>query len=770
MTLLSSVREIAVKDALFTRKLTEAETFYYQWHEIKTAIANIPSNGYSHKLPDFDSTVREAIDEFKHCITHPTLTIAVTGTTSSGKSSLINLLCGADIMPRTESEMSAGIVSLRHIFDGKIRLTIHKTRNAQWECGTWDQPSDEMIRQKLTECMDSYNNLRTESNPPDYPKIELDYPIACFLDKSLLGLQGLPETTQFKLLDLPGLRNTSDTLNKEVIQQCREALCLVTYNMAENDELKRQELIMQVVEQVKKMGGSPKRMLFVMNRIDAFNKDPDASRRQDEAVSKALAEIKTTLSAALPEYKQHINELKHCRLSSLPAMHSYRLQDKRLNIHAAQELDRHFQSLISIDVLEDLPRSPNKWEPHDFKRVQESVWQKSHATDFFNLLDSHIQLHFATLVLPPVIEDLKGKINAPVGELLRHAKTQLADSEQKCREALERLGKQNEQLTQLFEYSAKQLSAFQQTNDLEAACKTLLKQEPYQSLTEDSLAPLYDWDENIKRAMQGVIQGAIKNDFRGTTAELMPIHLQNKLKRVCSTFIDSKYPVNGAEISKSREIEIGNYYKSIFNFSSDISDIITNYVERNVFPQELQRIKEALYYLLSQYLDYLQTQINENVPDWGLSLISKNLLTTPDLFSGNQPIALDFSLGANFEEVIRDERNPWTLWITKRKVEYAQVPSVNTLVDVFSDQLDNERKRVYPLMAEEVNRLFSRVHGKIISEQDKVHLDFSEKYHQRLKEIEQGKQSAQAPWKALLPSLENWLSGYEKMTNNKILR
>ncbi|BAZ15442.1 hypothetical protein NIES4071_73140 [Calothrix sp. NIES-4071] len=67
-----------------------------------------------------------------------------------------------------------------------------------------------------------------------------------------------------RVLDLPGLAYVGDTGNANVIKQCREALCLVTYNSAETDKQKVRSLLQEVVQQVKDLGGSPARMLFVL--------------------------------------------------------------------------------------------------------------------------------------------------------------------------------------------------------------------------------------------------------------------------------------------------------------------------------------------------------------------------------------------------------------------------------------------------------------------------------------------------------------------------
>ena len=249
-----------------------------------------------------------AMERLHNDLQSPTLILATTGTTSSGKSTIINLLCGADLMPRMTQEMSAGVVYIYNSPDNTRILNIHKTEGALWECDEWRDLSDIEIRTKLTTVMDSFNtNKGIDQLAP--PHIELTYPLACFNNPDLLALSNLPKSTQFKLMDLPGLRNNQDNTNAGVIKNCRDALCLVAYNMEETDENRRIELVQQVLQQIKNMGGSPARMMFILNRIDAFLSDHESDRRRDEHIDKVKTEITGILYKELPEHRDTLENL-----------------------------------------------------------------------------------------------------------------------------------------------------------------------------------------------------------------------------------------------------------------------------------------------------------------------------------------------------------------------------------------------------------------------------------------------------------------------------
>ncbi|SJM94127.1 conserved hypothetical protein [Crenothrix polyspora] len=330
-----------------------------------------------------------ALDRLHSDLQSPTLILATTGTTSSGKSTIVNLLCGADLMPRMSGEMSAGVVYIHHSSDNEKHLKVHKTEGALWDCGEWHDLSDVETRDKLTKVMDKFNESKGIKQPAT-PHIELTYPLACFNNPDLLALSSLPKSTQFKLMDLPGLRNHQDNTNAEVIENCKDALCLVAYDMKQTDEGLRIALIQEILQQIKHMGGSPARMLFILNRIDTFNADHEVERRRDEHISKVKQEIHDILHKELPEHRDTLDNLTYSRLSSLPALHAQRIKKNSDRINAIEELENHSKTLITKEIIDDLPRRISQWEDHDFKRIYDAVWKNSYGAEFFASLNHHI--------------------------------------------------------------------------------------------------------------------------------------------------------------------------------------------------------------------------------------------------------------------------------------------------------------------------------------------------------------------------------------------
>ncbi|WP_228059593.1 dynamin family protein [Plectonema radiosum] len=83
------------------------------WNNFYTEISQyLPDSRYQPEMEELSVKLNEALNKLINEIRSPTLSLATTGRTSSGKSTLVNLLCGAEILPVAVSEMSAGAVTI----------------------------------------------------------------------------------------------------------------------------------------------------------------------------------------------------------------------------------------------------------------------------------------------------------------------------------------------------------------------------------------------------------------------------------------------------------------------------------------------------------------------------------------------------------------------------------------------------------------------------------------------------------------------------------
>jgi predicted GTPase len=502
----------------------KAKLLAQYWDNFHTEISQHLPESYQPEIQELSNNLEIALTQLIYELQNPTLTLATTGTTSSGKSTLVNLLCGAEIVPVAVSEMSAGAVTIE--YSKEKSLIIKETPGALWECGEWRGISDDKIYQRLYQAMISYiENRETQPNLA-CPQSIITYPFRLLKESQLQ----LPKATRVRILDLPGLAYVGDQGNANVIKQCREALCIVTYNSAETDSQKVKSLLQEVVQQVKDLGGSPARMLFALNRIDVFRADRSWPESENRFVEKAIRDIKNELTEQLKEYTEDIENLKVVKLSTWPALLSLQIknQDDIYSADACKKADNHFNGLIE-DILEDLPRNTQRWNRHEKNRVAQALWKKSYAEEFHHNLREHINKHFPQLVILQIIERFNEDAGNAITEWSTQTTTAILNSseeqyQQECenisqiRLSIERfLDISNSNLREPFEKldtKVKEVLAEELKDDAVNYIKTAIAElqnvEPYNELGE-KLSPLFGWRDALRKGLQQVLEAVAKS-------------------------------------------------------------------------------------------------------------------------------------------------------------------------------------------------------------------------------------------------------------------
>ena len=323
----------------------------------------------------------------------PEIIIATTGTTSSGKSTFVNLLVGERIVPEAVEEMSAGVVVISHSSKQEIELEIVKTRGATWVCGKWTEDLDATeIRDKLYEVMLDYNEQRelSDENRPEPPLIKITYPTHLGNTPAALGLDENVEVS-LKIMDLPGLKSIGDEQNSKVINEfCGKALCIVTYNAEETDDAKQKVLTQQVADQVKTMGGGIDRMLFVLNKFDVFAKNDNYEASARRQYKKVTEKIQTVLKEEIPEEADAADNILPQKLAAKPA---FLLEKKEY-----RKLKKSFGYLIPDDLDEEFEGKVSAWTDKTKKEFEELFYQETHIEKLREHLKSHVAEHLPNLV------------------------------------------------------------------------------------------------------------------------------------------------------------------------------------------------------------------------------------------------------------------------------------------------------------------------------------------------------------------------------------
>ncbi len=394
----------------------EVKQIRREWQTHRRKIAKQLSPSERSILVELDDIFFNATSKLLADLRSPTLTLVTTGTTSSGKSTLVNLLCGAEIIPVAVQEMSAGLVTIE--YSQTTAVHIEKTLGALWECGDWYNISDREIFDRLTGVMNSYLTAKYNgSTDLSYPQIQIEYPIRLLAENSRLQL---PEGVKLRIIDLPGLSHQEDVDNLSLLKTCKRALFLVTYNSGETDRQKVNILLEGVVEQLKRIGGLSKNMWFIFNRIDIFHGDKDRVASENQFIDRTRSEIDKLLT----KHHLQIQPNQVTKISTMPALLSLlmRSKDEERRIEAASRLDRNFNFLIPDDLANELPRNSAKWSSNDCDRVASAIWNISYGAEFDRLLSDNIQKNLAELIFLPIIQEFERELCSEIADWVDNMK------------------------------------------------------------------------------------------------------------------------------------------------------------------------------------------------------------------------------------------------------------------------------------------------------------------------------------------------------------
>ncbi|MFM6453947.1 MAG: dynamin family protein, partial [Planktothrix sp.] len=189
------------------------------------------------------------------------------GTTSFGKSTIVNALIGRKIAPIEAGEMVGGVLTVQHSQEQK--LIIEKTKDAVWDTGT-STGSDEDLYERISSVMQSYHDARKKR---EYvaPQITAQVSILPACNSSLLGL---PDGIGVELIDLPGFKSVQDQTNLATIQkQVNKAFSLVALDYMQVDDDHRKRLFEELKQVVEFLQGRTDSMIFILNRVDQRGTD-----------------------------------------------------------------------------------------------------------------------------------------------------------------------------------------------------------------------------------------------------------------------------------------------------------------------------------------------------------------------------------------------------------------------------------------------------------------------------------------------------------------
>ncbi|WP_235595798.1 dynamin family protein, partial [Mastigocoleus testarum] len=371
--------------------------------------------GIKSSLKEFFTVYQEAVERLEN----PSFRIATLGTTSSGKSTIVNALIGRKIAPIEAGEMSGGVLSLKHSQQRKLKIA--DTKDAVWDTGEWTGLSDEDLYQRIRTVMHSYHDARKKR---EYvaPQVTASVPLLPASDPSFLGL---PEGIGIELFDLPGLKSVQDRTNLATIQQqVNKAFSIVALDYMQVDDNHRKLLLEELKKVVEYLQGRTDSMIFILNRVDQRGTD---DLPLEERINKLRKEIQEVLSLPkLPDvipFNARLLYYAQCAWGS-GALNEPSQIDGKTRLKLLSAMFQDCASLIKLNTKEN--KSLKRWfrdiedQVEDEEYIDDETMRKilhyclewSGGTELWKCFRERVKDSFAELVILPALMGVFNHYNA----------------------------------------------------------------------------------------------------------------------------------------------------------------------------------------------------------------------------------------------------------------------------------------------------------------------------------------------------------------------
>jgi GTPase SAR1 family protein len=724
--------------SLFERVCHEAISTVHEWDSLKAIITHAAESEndtmFINELEKLDDPLKHGLEELKKALENPSLTLAVAGTTSAGKSSFLNFLIGREILPVHGDATTYGTTLIVHQDSPSmiIENSVHPVPSAH-------QITDEIICDTLRQVFKRYDGQKDTENPPAPPKVTLGYPLTSLRNNERLNI---PEFVDVRLLDLPGLESIRDLQNTDVIKGgTRQALGVILYNAEETDKDKQQELLEDLAKQVRDLGGSPARMLFVLNRIDARRSNFDWSpTEQQEFTDKIGTRIRTILASTLQGYHSEIEELKIVPFSAGAALLAIHMQldDETLSKNAAIKAFKDYQRLISEDLYESLglPGLARQWNVAQRRAVGLALWKESGAEEFLAHLRTHINVHLPEIIIPPILDQFWKSQAGEAGKCAINAIQSILDSAGKDYESKQSeldakeksvddiVNKHKDMLERLVS-SAVSCFKPQKSNSsnvgfgmdgLRVALETIYGNERGFAEVKSEFGKTTDWIDRISR-IGNKLNDALVAAFSEETENFSILDGVSELSRTskeslkatirymrCNLRYWGNSAIRGLEIKEDADSE----HSRINDFVNKLEDLtgklaqLTSELTKSTVVSEKSKIREAIEFLLRWHTDRICEEAQSVAGDFRLSIASMPKEADSE-FTIDCELRSDYSVETkrttHKKEIKRGPETVWE-WIThfggnvkhtidvERSYRVAQIPGIATgLQQGWSQQL-----------------------------------------------------------------------------------
>lgn len=535
-------------------------------------------------------------DETLSRLKKPMITIATVGTTTSGKSTILNGFTGRDIAPCNIDEMSAGILTFTPS-KTENKLIVKESPEGYWFGKTYQNMSDDNMRTEIERIFGIYKSKKT-NRVCSAPQIEVVGKFLWNLNKDIFDL---PENIQFRFIDLPGLRrDKGDRKNLKVIQDVLKEvkpLCVLAmdYSQLATPEA-LESLLSELTETIKNLDGSTESIIFILNKVDLYNKGQATTLEDD--IQKFRKRVIAKLSTELPKYNfdnieiiPYIGILQNNAQIAIGLQHHRKCDKLEYNPDALSLLStncskvfqnseksirRFFNSIID-DLAEKEPIRND-----DLKQLLDYAYEISYANQFIEELKHRIKESFYEIVIYPATYKLQNKFNLLCAYLKNFLSVNRLRNQIQIHSRI--FGILNSQVDILGVNECQKDSFLMRLDDIIseiASLKTVFdvyKQSFVESLSREAQeVPENDYDLECAfldklHQDQGWILHVVDNDsdiLQSITDELM------RKKSLLTSYTELRNRVGNAPI----EGELRTRFQHTVNANLEASNILTDYAE-----------------------------------------------------------------------------------------------------------------------------------------------------------------------------------------------
>ncbi len=708
------------------------------------------------KYPDAftDETIQSQLEKFRQVyqealrrLDAPNLCIATIGTTSSGKSTIVNALIGRRIAPIEAGEMSGGILTLQH--HNKSKLIVEATENAAWETGEWEELSDEDSYTRIRSVMTAYHEIRQKQKICIAPQVTV---IGSLFPASEQSLLGLPAGIGVELIDLPGLKSVQDRDNLAVIQsQVNKAFCLVALDYLQVDDQHRKRLLQELKDVVKYLQGRTDSMIFILNRVDQRGSDDVPL---EERIGKLQSEIKETLSLeVLPDILPfNARLLYYAQCAWGPgSLKSQSLVDQQTRLKLLKAMFKDCIGIILDSVGEDekledwflkLKKRVSNGENIDdetLRKVLRYAYQWSGGEQLWHRLRVRLQESFSELVILPALFQVFASCDALTASINLLAETRKIKSQEEIQKkqaelesSYQSLSEQIKYVCEEFQNKIKEIIEPLKKNTPESQSKAAGKAQElglqgFQILFE----AIYDIEADLTENLIATVRDALKNDLGIYELEeklnefIAPVYARNITKaydlvrRKCKGFTHSSgfwvKEVRQSDTEGLRELEHAERaVRSLYFAMREGLSVRTEFL----LQAQAKQLEEALKSLVSQKVDKLCNLCHRELPELKLdeaiiaefkNRVSQKTLKLPnDCFNFSADIKQN---QAQKEEVIGQEGGCCNKRNITQTFEYRklELPDPHNMALQWSNGINHEEEKLCDILRDWIINHFKEI-------------------------------------------------------------